>query len=82
MATRKSARIWVNGGKCYWVSAKQFWGWVLDGILVLKGENPLEGQYKGREEDLLVTLNRTILNVACPEHKDAVLRSMGKKQTR
>jgi hypothetical protein len=82
MATKKSARIWVNGAHCYWVTAKQFWNWVREDVLVLQREQPLEGHYRGRKEDFLVTLNGTILNVGCPEHKEAVLHSMRKKHRR
>ena len=46
-----------------------------EGLVEYVREPPLTGRFSGEPEDFLVTINHTILNLACPEHRVAVLES-------
>ena len=53
-------------------------GFVLPESLVIieyLNERPLTGKFKGQPNDFLVTINHTVLNLACPEHRQSVILS-------
>jgi hypothetical protein len=58
-----------------WISPRQFWNLVRDDIVEYLSERPLTGRFKGRPNDFLVSINHTILNLTCPEHRQEVLQS-------
>ena len=58
-----------------WVSSRDFWRLVRDDIVEYLSEPPLTGKFKGQPADFLVTVNHTVLNLACPEHRQSVLLS-------
>jgi len=58
-----------------WISPRQFWGLVREDVIEYLNERPLTGKFKGQRNDFLVTINHTILNLACPEHRQSVLLS-------
>jgi hypothetical protein len=58
-----------------WVSPRQFWQMVRENLIDYLAEPPLTGRFKGVPADFLVTVNHTILSLACPEHRTAVLTS-------
>jgi hypothetical protein len=64
---------------CYqnsvWITPRQFWGLVRDDIVEYLSERPLTGRFKGRPSDFLVTVNHTVLNLTCPDHRSEVLLS-------
>ena len=72
--TKRSAKILCRGGSV-WISPRQFWDLVRENLVEYLGEPPLTGRFRGRPTDFLVTINHTILNTACPEHRTAVLVS-------
>jgi hypothetical protein len=72
--SKRSARIECRGG-CVWIAPRQFWGLVRDNIVEYLGEPPLTGKFRGQPADFLVTINHTILSLACPEHRSTVLLS-------
>ena len=74
MASRHSAKVVCLEGSV-WISPRQFWGLVRDDIIQYLDERPLTGKFKGQADDFLVTVNHTILNLACPEHRQSVLLS-------
>lgn len=58
-----------------WISPHQFWTLVRDEIIEYLGEHPLTGRFKGGPEDFLVTINHTVLDMTCPQHRQEVLQS-------
>lgn len=58
-----------------WISPRQFWNLVRDEIVECVGEHPLTGRFKGRHDDFLVTINHTVLNLTCPQHRQEVIES-------
>lgn len=81
--SKRSAKVVCYGGNV-WVSPRQFWSLVRDDLVEYLSEPPLTGKFKGLPSDFLVTLNHTILSLACPEHRAAVLlskRHMKKRKT-
>lgn len=72
--TKRSAKIVCRGGSV-WVSPRQFWDLVRESMVEYLSEPPLTGKFRGRPADFLVMINHTILNMACPEHRSAVLLS-------
>ena len=72
--SKHSAKVVCYEGSV-WISPRQFWGLVKDNIIEYLSEPPLTGKFKGLPEDFLVTINHTVLNLACPEHRQSVLLS-------
>jgi hypothetical protein len=75
MRVKKTALIVCNDGKEYWITQKQFWNWVRMGVVTQIGERPLQGRFRGRDDQLLITLAHTVLNHATPIHTAEVLQS-------
>ncbi|MBK7598530.1 MAG: hypothetical protein IPJ07_08415 [Acidobacteria bacterium] len=75
MKVKKTALIVCNNSKNYWITQKQFWNMVREGVVVQTGDFPLTGKFRGRDDQLLITLNHTVLNKATPIHTDEVLSS-------
>jgi len=70
--SKRSARV-ICGGGSVWVSPKQFWGWVRDGIVEYVSEPPLTGKFHGQLNKFIVSIEHTLLDTTCPEHLNAVL---------
>src|SRR5262249_14643208 len=74
MRVKKTALIVCNNGKEYWITQKQFWNMVREGVVVQTGDRPLTGRFRGRDDQLLITIQHTVLNKATPIHTGEVLR--------
>ncbi|HEV8367965.1 MAG TPA: hypothetical protein VGQ39_08440 [Pyrinomonadaceae bacterium] len=74
MPSKHSAKV-VCYESSVWISPRQFWGLVRDDIVEYLSEPPLTGRFKGESADFLITINHTVLNMACPEHRQSVLLS-------
>ncbi len=72
--SKRSAKVICYEG-AVWVSPKQFWHWVRDGLVEYVSEPPLIGKFRGRREQFLVSVGHTLLNITCPEHLHEVLIS-------
>jgi hypothetical protein len=72
--SKRSAKVVCRGGSV-WISPRQFWGLVRDGLVEYLSEPPLTGKFRGQPVDFLVTINHTILDLTCPEHRASVLLS-------
>lgn len=73
MRVKKTALIVCNNGKEYWITQKQFWNMVREGVVVQTGNQPLTGRFRGRDDQLLITVQHTVLNKATPIHTSEVL---------
>jgi hypothetical protein len=47
---------------------------VREGVVVQTGNHPLTGRFRGRDDQLLITIQHTVLNKATPTHTAEVLR--------
>ncbi|HYE16013.1 MAG TPA: hypothetical protein VD968_16345 [Pyrinomonadaceae bacterium] len=65
---RKNALVVCRDRKQFWTTQKQFWQWVREGVVVKTGDSPLAGLIVRDNEELLVLLSNTVLNLACPNH--------------
>lgn len=72
--SKRSAKVICYGGNV-WVSPKQFWHWVRDGVVEYVSEPPLTGRFRGQREQFLVSIGHTLLNMTCPEHLHAVVEA-------
>ena len=75
---KKTARIVCSNDNEFWTTQKQFWQWVREGLVDVTGQTPLTGKFGGKREKLLVMIRHTILDNACPEHKQEVLGSFAR----
>lgn len=82
MKVKKTALIVCNNEKKYWITQKQFWNMVREGVVVQTGDFPLTGRFRGRDDQLLITLQHTVLNKATPHHTHEVLSSARLKKTK
>ena len=73
MRVKKTALIVCNDGQEYWITQKQFWNWVRLGVVTQTGDQPLSGHFRGRDDQLLITISHTVLNHATPNHTSEVL---------
>ena len=73
MKVKKTARIVCANGNTFWSTQKQFWQWVREGLVVVTGDFPLTGRFRGRREHLLVMIEHTILDKGAPLHLEEVL---------
>jgi len=53
--------------KQFRVTQAQFWQWVREGVVVKTQDQPLAGIFLLPHEELMVTLNNTVLNLAHPQ---------------
>lgn len=75
MSTKKTARIICNNEKEYWLTQKQFWNMVREGVVVQTDNNPLTGRFRGRDDQLLIMIQHTVLSKATPLHTSEVLQA-------
>ena len=71
----KNALVVCQDRKRFWTTQKQFWQWVREGVVVKTGDSPLAGLIVRDNEELLVVLSNTVLNLACPNHLRESLHS-------
>ena len=72
---RKTALVVCRDRKQFWTTQAQFWQWVRDGVVEQTGVGPLTGAFRREHQELLVTLDNTVLNLAHPNHLREALRS-------
>jgi hypothetical protein len=82
MRVKKTALIICNDGKEYWITQKQFWNMVRERVVEQTGDQPLQGKFRGRDDQLLITLNHTVLNQATPIHTGEFLQNSRLKKSR
>jgi len=75
MRVKKTALIVCNNSKEFWITQKQFWKMVREGVVVQTGDRPLTGRFRGRDDQLLILIGHTVLNHATPIHTDEVLQT-------
>jgi hypothetical protein len=68
--TKRSAKVVCRQG-VVWIPPKQFWALVRDQIVEFISEPPLIGKFKGNPDDFLLSINHTVLDLTCPEHRSS-----------
>lgn len=82
MKVKKTALIISNNEKQYWITQKQFWNMVREGVVVQTGDFPLTGRFRGRDDQLLITIQHTVLNKATPHHTSEVMSASRFKKSK
>ena len=72
---KKNALIVCHDGKEYWTTQNQFWQWVRESIIIKAGDNPLKGKFIRANEENMVVIRNTVLNLSCPNHLQEALYS-------
>ena len=54
--------------KEFWTTQTQFWQWVREGVVLKTGDQPLTGAFARENEELMIVLSNTVLNLAHPNH--------------
>ncbi len=70
---KKNALIVCQDSNQFWTTQKQFWQWMREGKVVKVGDGPLTGRFVREDEEKMVVLANTVLNLACPNHLREVM---------
>jgi hypothetical protein len=65
---KRTALVIYRSGKQYWTTQTEFWQWVRDRVVVKVQDHPLTGTFRREDEELMILLNHTVLNLAAPNH--------------
>ena len=60
---KKTALVVCHDRKQFWTTQTQFWQWVRDGVVMKTGDQPLTGLFRRENEELMVLLSNTVLNL-------------------
>jgi hypothetical protein len=70
---KRTALIICRDRKQFWTTQTQFWQWFREGVVVKLDDHPLTGAFVRENEEMLVVLAHTVLNLANPNHlRDAL----------
>ena len=73
---KKNALVLCRDRKEFWTTQTQFWQWVRDGLIVKTDDHPLSGAFtREPEEELMVLVRNTVLNLGHPNHMREALLS-------
>ena len=70
---KKNALVITHDKIEFWTTQKQFWQWIREGIIVKTADGPLCGHFVRENEEKMVVLSNTVLNLACPNHLNEAL---------
>ena len=65
---KKIAVVLCRDGNRFWTTQKQFWQWIREGVVRKGGDQPLTGSFVRENEEKMVVIANTILNLSCPNH--------------
>lgn len=65
---KRTALIICRDRKQFWTTQTQFWQWFRDGLLEKLSDHPLTGAFIRENEELMVFLQHTVLNLANRNH--------------
>ena len=72
---KRTALVVCRDRKRFWTTQKQFWQWVREGVVEKTGDKPLAGVFVRADEEKLVVLSNTVLNLAAPNHLREAMHS-------
>jgi hypothetical protein len=71
---KRTALIICRDRKQFWTTQTQFWQWFREGVVIKLDDHPLTGAFVRENEELMVLLANTVLNLAHPNHlREALL---------
>ena len=71
---KRTALVVSQDRKQFWTTQAQFWQWVREGVVVKVGDEPLTGNFVRANEEKMVVISNTVLNLAYPNHmREALL---------
>ena len=65
---KRTALVVGARGREFWTTQAEFWGWVRSGVVAKTGDGPLRGVFTNEDEEQMVVLSNTVLNLAAPNH--------------
>jgi len=72
---KKTALVICRDRKQFWTTQAQFWQWAREGVITKTSDHPLTGTLRRENEELMVVLSNTVLNLAHPNHLREALAS-------
>jgi len=72
---KNNALVICRNQKQFWTTQTQFWQWIRQGVIRKIGDQPLTGSFCREDEELMVVLSNTVLNLAHPNHLGEALLS-------
>jgi hypothetical protein len=72
---KHTALIVCRHAKPFWTTQAQFWQWVRERVILKIQDRPLTGVFVRDDEELMVVLSNTVLNLANPNHLHEALSS-------
>ena len=72
---KRTALVISKNESQYWTTQKQFWQWVRELKVEKVSDNPLTGRFKVSEEESMVILSNSVLNLNNRNHLNEVLAS-------
>ncbi|HEX6124135.1 MAG TPA: hypothetical protein VFZ23_02060 [Pyrinomonadaceae bacterium] len=72
---KNNALVLCHDGRQYWTTQKQFWQWLRDRVIVKEGDFPLRGRFIDSQQEKMVVIGTTVLNLGCPNHLREALYS-------
>ena len=79
---KRTALVVCHDRKQFWTTQAQFWQWAREGVVIKVQDHPLTGNFRRENEELLVLMSNTVLNLAAPNHLREVLLSQRMKARR
>ncbi|MCM3874404.1 MAG: hypothetical protein ND895_27250 [Pyrinomonadaceae bacterium] len=71
---KRTALVICKDRKQFWTTQAQFWQWVREAVVIKTSDAPLTGMFVRENEELMVVLSNTVLNLARPNHlREAML---------
>lgn len=65
---KRTALIICRNRKQFWTTQAQFWQWVREGVVIKLDDQPLKGAFVRENEEIMVVLANTVLNLAHRNH--------------
>jgi hypothetical protein len=70
---KRTALVICRDHKRFWTTQAQFWQWVREGVVAKTNDQPLTGVFLREDEESIVVLSNTLLNLARPNHLSEVM---------
>jgi hypothetical protein len=77
---KHTALIVCQHAKPFWTTQAQFWQWARERVIIKIQDRPLTGIFVREDEELMVVLSNTVLNLANQNHLKEVLSSQRLKK--
>lgn len=72
---KRTARVICRDRKEFWTTQAQFWQWIREGVVTQTGDRPATGIFVRENEEYMVLLSHTVLNLAHANHLSEALRA-------